>query len=205
MTTDDNGMPVRMAGAGYLCKRAWWVFLIGGLASVAFGVLAFANPAAALLVIAMFFAAYILVDGVANIWGALQNRGEDGWIAVLLLGAVGVVVGGYALAMPPVSMVALIYVIALFAGVNGAVSIYLGWKIREEIRNEWILFVSGGLSVLFACFVMFRPGVAGVAIIYMIAAWAIVVGLMRIWFAFFIRRAVGSAKNELTGNHGAST
>ena len=205
MTTRDEEMPVGAAGIGYLCKRTWWVFLIGGLASVGFGILAFANPAAALLVIAMFFAAYILVDGAANIWGALQNRDQDGWIAVLLLGAVGVIVGGYALAMPPVSMVALIYVISLFAMVNGAVSIYLGWKIREEIRNEWILFASGGLSVLFAFFVIFRPGVAGVAVIYMIATWAIVVGLMRIWFAFFIRRAVGSVKNELTGKHGAST
>lgn len=200
MKTRTEEMPVGAAGTGYLCKRTWWVFLIGGLASVGFGILAFANPAAALLVIAMFFAAYILVDGAANIWGALTNRDREGWVAVLLLGAVGVIVGGYALAMPPVSMVALIFVISLFAMVSGAVSIYLGWKIRKEIRNEWILFASGGLSVLFALFVIFRPGIAGVAIIYLIATWAIVIGLMRIWFAFFIRRAVASA-----ADHGDST
>jgi len=41
-----------------LCKRTWWVFLIGGIASVVFGILAFMNPAAALLVLGMFFAAY---------------------------------------------------------------------------------------------------------------------------------------------------
>lgn len=196
MTTDNQNLPGTLAGIGYLCKRTWWVFLIGGLASVGFGILAFANPAAALFVIAMFFAAFILVDGAANIWGALQNREQDGWLAVLLLGVVGVLVGGYALAAPPVSMVALIYVIALFAMVNGALSIYLGWKIREEISNEWILFASGALSVLFAVFVIFRPGIGGVAIIYMIAAWAIVVGLMRIWFAFFIRKSVASVLQD---------
>ena len=196
MTTHGENVPAALAGAGYLCKRTWWVFLIGGLASVGFGILAFANPAAALFVIAMFFAAFILVDGAANIFGALQNRDQDGWVAVLLLGAVGVLVGGYALAAPPVSMVALIYVIALFAMVNGALSLYLGWKIREEISNEWILFASGALSVLFAIFVLFRPGVGGVAIIYMIATWAIVIGLMRIWFAFFIRKSVASMSQQ---------
>ena len=141
-------------------------------------------------------AAAFLVDGAEKIFGALQNRDQDGWVAVLLLGAVGVLVGGYALAAPPVSMVALIYVIALFAMVNGALSLYLGWKIREEISNEWILFASGALSVLFAIFVLFRPGVGGVAIIYMIATWAIVIGLMRIWFAFFIRKSVASMSQQ---------
>jgi uncharacterized membrane protein HdeD (DUF308 family) len=93
-------------------------------------------------------------------------------------------------------MVALIYVIALFAMVNGALSIYLGWKIREEISNEWILFASGALSVLFALLIIFRPGIGGIAIVYMIATWAIVVGIMRIWFAFFIRKSVGPASQE---------
>ena len=190
MSEQTNPFPeIQMAGAGRLCKRAWWAFLIGGLASVAFGIMAFANPAVALLVLAMFFAAFILIDGAANIWGALQNRDQEGWVAVLLLGAVGVLVGGYALAAPPVSMVALIYVIALFAMVNGIMSLYLGWQIRKEITTEWILYLSGALSVLFSLLVIFRPGIGGVAVVYMIAVWAVVVGLLRIGFAFFIRKA----------------
>jgi len=175
-------------GASRMCRRAWWVFLIGGIASVAFGILAFVNPGVALLVLAMVFAAFILVDGAANIWGALQNRGRDGWVAVLIFGALGVLVGAYALMAPPVSMLALIYVIAFFALTTGLISLYLGWQIRKEITNEWILYVSGALSVLFALLVLFRPGIGGVAIVYMIATWAIIVGLLRIMFAFFIRR-----------------
>ena len=82
MSEQANPSPeLQMAGAGRLCKRAWWAFLIGGLASVAFGIMAFANPAVALLALAMFFAAFILIDGAANIWGALQNRDQEGWVA----------------------------------------------------------------------------------------------------------------------------
>ena len=119
MNEQQSNSEIETAGAGRLCRRAWWVFLVGGIASVLFGVLALLNPALALLVLAMFFAAFILVDGAANIWGALVNRDKDGWLAVLLLGAAGVLVGGYALAAPPVSIVAFIYVIALFAMVSG--------------------------------------------------------------------------------------
>lgn len=72
-----------------LCRRAWWVFLVSGIASVAFGVLAFVNPLVALFVLAAFFAAYLLVDGIANVVGSFQNRGRDGWWILLLIGLLG--------------------------------------------------------------------------------------------------------------------
>lgn len=175
------------AGAARTCRRAWWVFLIGGVASVIFGVLAFANPGIALLVLATFFAAFILIDGAANVWGALQNRDKDGWIALLLFGVLGVCVGGYALAVPPLSMIALIYVIAFFALANGLTTIFLGWKVRQEITTEWVLYVSGALSVLFALLILFRPAAGGIAVAYMVGAWAIIIGLLRIYFAFFVK------------------
>lgn len=187
--TDES--PVAQAVANRvsdLCSRNWWVFLVGGIASVLFGVLAFINPGIALLVLGMFFAAYVLVDGAVNIWGALSNRDKDGWWVVLLLGAAGVVIGGYALLVPPVSMLALIYVVAFIAMFNGLSFIYLGWKIREDIANEWVLFLVGTLSVLFALLIMFNPLAGGVSIVYIIATWAILVGALRIWFGLKIRK-----------------
>ena len=175
------------AGVARLCSQSWWVFLIGGLASVIFGVLAFANPGIALLVLAMFFAAFILIYGAVNVWGALQNRDKDGWLALLIFGALGVLFGAYALAVPPLSMVALIYVIAFFALANGLTTIYLGWKVRKEISTEWVLYASGALSVLFAVLILTNPGTGGIAIAYIIGAWAVLVGLLRIYFAFFVR------------------
>jgi uncharacterized membrane protein HdeD (DUF308 family) len=175
------------AGVAQLCTRSWWVFLIGGIASVIFGIMAFTNPGIALFVLAVFFAAFILIDGAVNAWGALQNRDKDGWIALLLFGALGIFFGAYALAVPPLSMIALIYVIAFFALANGLTSLYLGWKVRKEITTEWIMYLSGGLSVLFALLILFQPAVGGIAIAYVIGTWAVIVGLLRIYFAFFVR------------------
>ena len=170
-----------------LCSRNWWVFLIGGIAAVVFGVLAFMNPGIALLLLAIYFAAYILVDGAVNIWGALSNRGGDGWLALLALGVLGVLAGGYALLYPPASMIALIFIVSFVAMLIGLTSIYLGWKIRAETDNEWVLFLVGGLSVLFSVVMMVKPGVAGVSIAYMVASWAILIGVLRIWFGLKVR------------------
>jgi uncharacterized membrane protein HdeD (DUF308 family) len=175
------------AGVAQLCSQSWWVFLVGGIASLIFGILAFTNPGIALLVLATFFAAFILIDGAVNAWGALQNRDKDGWIALLIFGALGILFGAYALAVPPLSMIALIYVIAFFALANGLTSLFLGWKVRKEITTEWILYLSGGLSVLFALLILFQPAVGGIAIAYVIGTWAVIVGLLRIYFAFFVR------------------
>ena len=170
-----------------LCKRTWWVFLIGGIASVIFGILAFMNPAAALLVLGMFFAAYVLVDGAVNIWGAVSHRDKDGWWAMLLIGIVGVLIGGYALINPPVSMMALVFLIAMLAIFMGVLLLMLGWKIREAVKGEWMLYLTGGLSVLFGLMIFVRPAEGTLSVVWLIASWAILIGALRIFFAFKVR------------------
>lgn len=186
-TTDATGIPPA-EGAAELCNRTWWVFLIGGIASLLFGLLAFVNPGIALFVLATFFAAYILVDGAANIWGAIRHRGTEGWWMLLLFGVLGVIVGGYSLVVPPVSMLAFVYVVAFIALLTGVSSLYLGWKLRRQISTEWILYVTGILSVLFGLLIVLQPVIGGLYVVYVIAAWAVMTGLLRIWLAFRMRR-----------------
>ncbi len=175
------------AGAEALCKRTWWVFLIGGIAAVVFGVLAFVNPGMALFVLAMFFAASVLVDGVFSIVGSIQNREKDGWWIMLLIGILGLVVGGYALLNPPVSMMAFIYLVAFQAILLGVFLVMLGYKVRKATSREWILYVTGALSVLFGFLVVLNPAAGGLSIVYLIASWAIVIGALKIFFAFKVK------------------
>jgi len=175
------------AGAEALCKRTWWVFLIGGIAAVVFGVLAFVNPGMALFVLAMFFAASVLVDGVFSIVGSIQNREKDGWWIMLLIGILGLVVGGYALLNPPVSMMAFIYLVAFQAILLGVFLVMLGYKVRKATSREWILYVTGALSVLFGFVVVLNPAAGGLSIVYLIASWAIVIGALKIFFAFKVK------------------
>ena len=188
MAQSDGLLLTRLGGdARILCKRTWWVFLVGGIAGVIFGVLAFSKPVAAWLVVATFFAAAILVDGGFNVFGSVQNRDKDGWWIMLLIGILGVVVGGYALLNPPVSMMAFIFLVALEAIVLGVFLVMLGYKVRAATEREWILYLTGGLSILFGILVIVNPMVGGLSVIWMIASWAIITGVLKIMFAFKVK------------------
>jgi uncharacterized membrane protein HdeD (DUF308 family) len=148
----------------------WWVFLLGGIASVIFGLLAFSKPVAAWAVVALFFAAAILVDGISNAIGAIQHRENDGWWVMLLIGVLGVLVGGYALVHPAVSMVAFVYLVRFQAIMLGVFLVMLGYKVRAATEREWILYLTGALSLLFGVLVIANPAAGGLSVIMLIAA-----------------------------------
>jgi uncharacterized membrane protein HdeD (DUF308 family) len=188
MTQSDGLLLARLGGdAKILCKRTWWVFLVGGIAGVVFGALAFSKPLAAWLVVATFFAAAIMVDGVSNVLGSIQNRDKDGWWIMLLIGVLGVVGGGYALLNPLVSMKAFILLVAFEAIMAGVFLVMLGYKVRAATEREWILYLTGGLSILFGSLVIVNPAVGGLSVIWMIASWAIITGMLKIMFAFKVK------------------
>ena len=182
-----------------LCKRTWWVFLVGGLASVIFGVIAFFKPGLALFVIATFFAASVLVDGFFNALGSVQNREKDGWWIMLLIGILGVLVGGFALFNPPVSMMAFVYLVAFEAILLGTLLVMLGYKVRKATTREWVLYLTGALSILFGILVIVNPAVGGQSIILVIAAWAVIIGVLKVIFAFRVKNLPDRVESRLTG------
>jgi uncharacterized membrane protein HdeD (DUF308 family) len=185
--------------AHLLCKRAWWVFLVGGLASAIFGVLAFASPGLALLVLAMFFAASVLVDGVFSIAGAVQNREKDGWWILLLIGLLGVLVGLFALLNPPISMLAFVYIVAFQAILLGVFLVMLGYEVRKATTREWILYLTGAMSLLFGILVLVNPLAGGFSIVYLIASWAIVIGVLKVAFAFRVKSLPDRMGDRISG------
>jgi uncharacterized membrane protein HdeD (DUF308 family) len=199
MASADSILSRLGADAQVLCRRTWWVFLVGGFASLIFGVLAFVNPGIALLVLAMFFAASVLVDGVFSMVGAIQHRDKEGWWIMLLIGLLGLLVGGYALLNPPVGILAFIYLVAFQAIMLGVFTAMLGYKVRQATRREWILYLTGGLSVLFGILVAANPAAGSLSIVYLIAAWAVVIGALKIAFGFRVKTLRDRVGDRLGG------
>ena len=187
---DNNNAEATIPGQSVLTffKRSWWAFLLGGIASALFGLLALAAPGTALVVLALYFAASILVDGAVNAVGAIQNRGHDGWWIMLLFGVAGILIGGYALLNPPVSIAALILLASLAAVILGIALMTLGYKIRAATEREWMLYLAGALSVGFGLAMYFHPMFAGLSLALLAGAWALIVGILRIMIAFKVRR-----------------
>jgi uncharacterized membrane protein HdeD (DUF308 family) len=188
------------ADAQALVKRAWWVFIVGGVAMVVFGVLAFASPGIALFALATFFAASVLVDGVSNIVGSLQNREKDGWWILLLMGLLGAVVGAYALFNPPLSIMAFILIVAFEAMLLGAFLIMLGYKVRKTTSREWLLYLTGGLSILFGILVIANPIAGSRTIVYVIASWSLMIGILKVAFGLQVRKLPDAVREKIAAS-----
>jgi uncharacterized membrane protein HdeD (DUF308 family) len=192
--TETTGVLGHMsADAQALVKRAWWVFVVGGLAMVVFGLLALSNPGVALFVLATFFAASVLVDGVSNVIGSLQNREKDGWWILLLMGLLGAAVGGYALFNPPLSIMAFILIVAFEAMVLGVFLIMLGQKVRKTTSREWLLYLAGALSILFGILVIASPVTGSRTIVLLIASWSLAIGVLKVAFGLKVRKLATAA------------
>jgi uncharacterized membrane protein HdeD (DUF308 family) len=174
--------------AGIL-RRTWWLLLLRGLMAIAFGVLSWVQPGISLAALVMLFGVYALIDGVAGVWASLAGRKDDGhWWVLLLWGLVGVGVGTLTLLAPGITALALLFYIALWAVATGVLQIVAAVRLRKEIEGEWMLGLGGLASVAFGLVLMARPMAGAVALLWIIATYAIFFGLLLVVLAFKARR-----------------
>jgi uncharacterized membrane protein HdeD (DUF308 family) len=102
-------------------------------------------------------------------------------------GVVGIVAGLVAILWPGLTTSGLVYVIAGWAVVTGVLKILTAVLLRAEVENGWLLAGSGALSVLFGILLAVLAGSDVPFLAPLIGAFAVVVGLALIVFAFRLR------------------
>ena len=169
-------------------KRHWWVPVLRGIAAIVFGVIAFAYPGLTLAVLVIFFGAWVLVDGIFRVVGAVADRSSDPeWGFHLIIGIIGIIIGVITFRAPRITALALLIYIAAWALMIGASEIALAIKLRKEIKGEWFLILMGLASIIFAVLLMWNPAPGALALIWLIGSYAIVFGLLAIFFGFKLR------------------
>lgn len=169
-------------------SQNWWVLLVRGLAAIVFGVLAWLLPGISLATLVLFFGAYALLDGILGVWHAIAGRKvhEDWWV-LLLWGLVGIGVGILTFLAPGVTALVLLFYIAIWAIAKGVLEIVAAIRLRSEIQNEWLLILGGLLSVVFGILLMVQPGAGALTLLWLIATYAIIFGVVLIVLAFRVR------------------
>jgi uncharacterized membrane protein HdeD (DUF308 family) len=169
--------------------REWWVFLVRGIAAIAFGVMAFVWPAPTLFALVVLFGAYVLVDGatmlIALIRGdALARR--HAW-AVGIMGVLGIMAGIVTFAWPDATALTLLYVVAIWAIAMGVFQMIAAISLRREIDGEFWMGLGGLLSVAFGVYLVVFPGGGLLSLVWLIGFWAVVFGASSIGLAFRLR------------------
>jgi len=169
-------------------KRHWWVPVIRGIAAIVFGVIAFVYPGLTIATLVLFFGAWVLIDGIFRIVGAIGHRASDpDWGWQLVIGILGIVVGLLTFHAPQITALALVIYIAAWALMIGASEIAIAVKMRREIKGEWFLILMGLASIVFAVLLLWNPIAGAAAVIWLIAWYAVVIGILAIFFGLRLR------------------
>ena len=168
-------------------KRHWWVPVLRGVAAIIFGIIAFTHPVMAAATLVLFFGAWVLIDGIFRIVGAIRDRSDSDWGWQLVIGILGVMVGLLTFHAPGITALALVIYIAAWALMIGATEIALAIKMRREIKGEWFLILMGLASIIFAGLLLWNPIAGAAALIWIIAWYAVIMGVLAIIFGFRLR------------------
>jgi uncharacterized membrane protein HdeD (DUF308 family) len=180
----------------------WWMFVVRGVVAVLFGVLAIAMPKISLLALVVLYGAFAMVDGVFSLVTAARRgrAGERcGWF--LFEGLVGIGAAIVAFSWPGITAVVLLALIAAWAILTGISAVAAAIRMRKHVKGEWMLAVSGVLSIVFGALLLVDPSVGALAVVWMIGAYAIAFGILLIGLGIrlFRHRTVGEPRMPSSG------
>jgi uncharacterized membrane protein HdeD (DUF308 family) len=154
-----------------------WAVGLHGLASVAVGVMILAWPGISVYALTIVFGAYTLAAGIVEFGAAITTQGkqERGWL--ILRGLLGIVVGVIVFAWPDISALALLYVIGAYAVGLGILAIGASFRLPLDGRDAASIGLTGLVSIVFGIVIFAKPGAGALAVLALIAAFALVTGV----------------------------
>lgn len=190
-TVDDE--PSRFA------TPSWKWIMARGVLAILVALVAFLFPFPALLGFTLVFAAFAFVDGVLTLASGIRG-GETSWTELILRGVLGIAVGVIFVLMPLVAVVgyalATLAILIAWAVVTGVLEIVAAARLRKAIRGEWLLGLSGVLSILLgltvAAFLFLYPTATLLSVAWIIGAFLLVAGIALIVQANRLRKISAS-------------
>ncbi|HKP53953.1 MAG TPA: HdeD family acid-resistance protein [Chloroflexia bacterium] len=168
--------------------RNWWLFVLRGALAVLFAMLALFWPSLAIEALVLLFGAYALVDGVFAVAAGLERIGKQKyWWALVIQGLLGIATGIITFLWPGITALVLLTFIGVWATITGVMEVVAAVQLRKEIEDEWLLGISGVVSVLFGLYVLIFPGLGALSLIWLIATYAFIIGILLIILGFRLR------------------
>jgi uncharacterized membrane protein HdeD (DUF308 family) len=168
----------------------WWLLLLRGITAIAFGVLAFIWPDLTLLTLTLLWGAYAIADGAFVLGAAVSGQrgvlAQRWWLA--LIGITGILVGLLTFVWPAITAQVLLVFIASWAIVTGMLQFWGAIQLRKEIEVEWMLALSGLLSVALGVAFIVEPGAGVLAVVWLIGSFAILVGCIYVSLALWLNK-----------------
>lgn len=173
---------------------AWWVPVVTGILSVIFGFVAMIWPAITVGVLALLLAVFIGVYGVMDIVRSVRafSNGFFNGLLRMVLGLLEIGVSVYLLrhAGSGLAIATLALLIAISFITRGVIAIVLAFSAETSSGVRWFNIIMGGLAILAGMVVIWYPGAATLAWVWVLGFFAIVTGAMEIALGFTAKDAL---------------
>lgn len=123
------------------------------------------------------------MDGMTGTQASNYSR----WM-LILRAAISVIIGIMVLVWPGLTLITLVYFFGAFVLVDGIFAVIAGFF---RPYGKWSLIIGGILAIVLGIMIFFWPGITAIVLLYLIAAWAIVMGIAAIVTAFSLGGALG--------------
>jgi uncharacterized membrane protein HdeD (DUF308 family) len=176
----------------------WWALVIRGVAALIFGLVALLYPPGAVAALVILFGAWALTDGIFNVIAAVREaRTGRRWGALLVEGIISIVAGVVTFFLPALTALALVLWIAAWSLLTGIAEIVAAIRLRRVIRNEWLLGLTGVLSVALGVLFFLFPGAAALTVAVWVGAYAVVFGALLTVLGFRLKSWTRSHERHL--------
>src|SRR2546422_3405900 len=178
-------IPSQVAAA---VRHHWWLFLLRGVAALAFGVLTLVWPGATLVVLVAFIAAYALVDGIVALVYAFQLRPVfDRWWVLLVQGLISGAFGVLAFIYPTLSLAYIVVSVSLWMLMASIVQFLLARAQKAMGAAPGWSVLGGFLTLALAAAAIVYPRLTVTTVLALIAWFALGVGSAHLVVGFRVR------------------
>ena len=165
--------------------KNWYSWLIIGIISILFGLIAILNPFAASITVEQLISWIFIVVGAIQIYSAWKTQ-RFSW--VMLSGVIGLLVGLMMLTNPLAALVSLTTMISILLLLIGIAKLLASWKLRATPYFGFVMF-SGLLSVLISIVIFANlPGAAATLLGLLLAIELISNGISLLAYSVIIKK-----------------
>ena len=176
--------PARCDALSEVLAERWWAVGLRGILAIIFGLICLLTPGIALGAFVIVFAAYMFVDGVfAIISGIRAARSGENWGLLILEGVVDLAAGAIAVLWPAITLVVLVWIVAIWAIVSGALMLAAAFSLNLDY-GRWWLALGGIASTVFGILLVIEPLIGAVVLTLWIGAYALVFGVFLLVLGF---------------------
>jgi uncharacterized membrane protein HdeD (DUF308 family) len=115
---------------------------------------------------------------------------SSNWWMFAVRGVAAVIFGVLALIWPGQTLQALVLVFGAYALVDGIFAVIAGIAARGSFDRWWAVLLEGVAGIIIGLLTFFWPNITALVLVYFIAAWALITGILEIVAAIQLRRVI---------------